>query len=174
MGTSRPTRHYNRAPSRHLACPPRPTLVSRCGRARCHRPWRLATRAAVPHCPWRLATAVRGLASRPLARAALALARALSGRSVIPRLRILAKRRKLYFDFLHVKKTCKNMLALNFCFQYHSCSWFETPARGTQPSTGSRIRQELASTISLYGLPGGSPFFYFERALIVPTVFLSL
>ena len=47
---------------------------------------------------------------------------ALSGRSVIPRLRILAKRRKLNIDFLYIKKSCKNMLAVNFCFQYHPCS----------------------------------------------------
>ena len=33
----------------------------------------------------------------------LRVANLVDGRTVIPRLRILAKRRKLYFDFLHVK-----------------------------------------------------------------------
>ena len=44
MGTSRPTAYY----PREIPPIPRPMVRSRCGRARCHRPWRLSTRAAVP------------------------------------------------------------------------------------------------------------------------------
>ena len=71
---------------------------------------------------------------------------ALSGRSVIPRLRILAKRRKLYFDFLHIKKTCKNMLALNFCFQYHPCSWVKL-ANGIRENAHRAVGLDVPSPV---------------------------
>ena len=67
------------------------------------------------------------------------------------------------------------MLALNFCFQYHPCSWVKL-ANGIRENAHRAVGLDVPSPVlrPCMGSRVGALFFYFERALILSTFFLSL